>query len=179
MEYWSLGISITALLLSGFTFYWTSVRHVRNLYYIGHDRLGSTDIAPEFTIINASNKDIVLLNIDYSVGCPGTDKRVSHPGQRIDCHEGDFFLLPPGTGRRYIITTATPITEDSIKEGNPFDFSGQVLYEHRVYVNVHWVEMDGKEYKKSIKYSDVKLDINAHPTMSKTETDKVDLHKLR
>lgn len=60
--YFSVVISFLALLVSAFTFYWTSLRDKKAFYLVRIDNINSR-MQPEFAIINAGNTDILVTSV--------------------------------------------------------------------------------------------------------------------
>jgi len=143
-------ISFLALSLSFINFHWIYLkdRKVLNLVYV--DKIGNY-MQPEFAIVNGGKKDLLITNLECSFGNLEKDGHSTFPAQRIEFKESDSWLLPSGKGFRCNVRFTEEFTGSFAKSGKLETDNNKKRYMHDMYVDISWVEMDGKCYNKSIK----------------------------
>ena len=143
-------ISALALALSMFTFYWTTLRNKKAFYLM---RIGdlTTVYGPQFALVNGGKRDLLIT----SLLCVFEHKDKNggfYPAQRISFYENDGMLLPAGKAVHCKVEFVEPFTStfavSGTKEPNTGDF-----YLHQMNVEIEWVEMNGKLYKKTVPHS--------------------------
>lgn len=143
-------ISLVALFLGCLNFYWIHLkdRKVLNLVYV--DKI-TNHMQPEFAIVNGGKKDVLITNLTCSFGNTEKDGHSFSPAQRIEFKESNSWLLPSGKGFYCSVRFTEEFTDSFAKSGKSETVQNNQLYMHDMYVDISWVEMDGKCYNKSIK----------------------------
>ena len=143
-------LSILAIVISGFTFWWTAIRNPKKLNLVNvKNYIG---MMPEFAIVNGSNKDILITSISCVFSNNIKNKSIT-PMQQIKCEESECWLLKTESAFHCKVTFPEPFTSAFAKEGL-YDEKNK-FYLHTMHIEIAWVEMDGKYYKKTkefIKY---------------------------
>ena len=106
---------------------------------------------PEFAIVNGGKKDVLITNLTCSFGNTEKDGHSFSPAQRIEFKESNSWLLPSGKGFYCSVRFTEEFTDSFAKSGKSETVQNNQLYMHDMYVDISWVEMDGKCYNKSIK----------------------------
>ena len=106
---------------------------------------------PKFAVVNGGKKDLLITDLTCSFGNREKDKHSFRPAQRIEFKESDSWLLPSGKGFYCSVRFTEKFTDSFAKNGEPETINNNQLYMHDMYVDISWIEMNGKCYNKSIK----------------------------
>lgn len=107
---------------------------------------------PEFAIVNGGKKDLLITNLTCLFGNTEKDGHSFSPAQRIEFKESDSWLLPAEKGLLCCTRFTEKFTSSFAKSGKPEMVDNNQLYNmHDMYVDISWVEMNGKCYNKSVK----------------------------
>jgi hypothetical protein len=143
-------ISCLAILLSGINFYWEFLKGQKVLHLIYIDNLEGS-MEPQFAIVNGGKSDILITNLGCSFKYDDNTKTCFTPSQSIEWKEGDSSLLPSGKGFHYKIKFNEKFTKSFVQKGRLENADKKQIYMHDMYVDISWVEMDGRCYSKSVK----------------------------
>ncbi len=175
MELAAIFISASALSLSAFTFYWTSIRVIRKFYLIRIDRMAAT-MTPEFALVNGGSKDILITMIEC--GFDNKDKNgCAYPAQRIQIDEGDSLLLSAGRAFHCKVRFLEPFTRSFALEGEPRAGTIPPIYQKEMRVDVAWIEQNGANHKASAIISKYGFSEDGHITMHSPMAIRHDLYK--
>jgi len=173
---WSVAISFSALIVSAFTFYWTSIRNKKAFYLVRIDNINSR-MQPEFALINAGNTDILVTSILCSFeNADGMSWEIPDDQRVVDGESS--FSISPGKSHHSKIQFLSNFSEDFVKEG-VFKKQGTLnLYLKDMLVIVQWVDSKGIEHKAEPKIITYGFDLNGHITLSTTLQKRHDLYKI-
>ena len=145
-------ISCLALLLTGINIYWTFLKDRKVLHLIYIDKL-APGMEPQFAVVNGGKSDILITDLSCSFQYTDNTKSAFTPSQTIEWKEGDSCLLPSGKGFYYKVKFNEKFTSTFVQKGRleTLRETQSQLYMHDMYVNISWVEMDGRCFNKSIK----------------------------
>lgn len=168
-------IAFLALSISGFTFYWTSMR-VRKAFYLVRINSLATRMHPEFALINAGNVDILVTSILCAFE-DGDGKGWESPdGQRV-VDGGSSFSLPAGISHHCLIELPSNFDESFVKTGVLKRHGTSELYHKDMMVIVEWVDSKGIEHKAEPKIGNYGFNINGHATIFRPLVKRHDLYK--
>jgi hypothetical protein len=140
---------ITAILLSGFTFYWTTIRNPKALHIINVKDIGA-GMFPQFAIVNGSKKDILITNLVCSF--TNDQNSIFTPAQTLEFKGNDSFLLQSEKAFHCKVTFKDPFTSSFAKKGKLESENNKEFYMYEMLINIAWVEMNGKRHEKSVKF---------------------------
>ncbi len=147
---WSLLISLLALFVSAFGFYWNSLRVKRAFYFLFVSNI-SHGFVPQFALVNAGNRDILITSIDF--GFRGSDKSSSYfPAQDIHLDGGDSNLIAAGKALHGKIILIEPFTPEFAKTGDPSPLQGGFKFE--VDLSIQWVDGGGQFEMRTVPYAE-------------------------
>ncbi len=148
----TIAISCIALLLGIFNFHWTFLKDRKVLHLIYVDNF-SLSREPQFAVVNGGKSDILITDLSCSFKYTYNKTKTSLiPLQTIEWNEGDSSLLPSGKGFHYKVKFNEEFTSAFVQKGKlETVHNKRQLYMHDMYVDISWIEMDGKFYNKSIK----------------------------
>lgn len=150
---WSLLISLLALFVSAFGFYWNSLRVKRSFYFqfISNFVYG---MVPQFALVNAGNRDILITSINF--GFQGKDKSSSfYPAQDIHLDGGDSNLIPAGKVFHGKIIFNEPFTSAFAKEGEASPLHSGFKFD--LYLSIQWVDGGGRFEMRTVPYAECSL----------------------
>ncbi len=173
MSGYALLVSCLALLLSAFTFYWTSLRYKKDFFLVRIDSIGEIAIT-RFALINGGNKDILVTNVMCGFECK--DGSQSYPAQRIELTEGNSFLVHAGKAIHCKVNFLEPFSSSFAQQGREERHGPLTLYAMNTVIDVEWILPNGRDYKKSVKIIKYGFDINGHISMRSPLGKKFDLH---
>ena len=140
-------ISLAALFLSSFTFYWTSVRSKNNLYLVRIQPI-SADFDPEFAIVNASSNDVLVT--DLTCGFKAKDDSTFYPSQTIVINQVGNRLIKSGEAVHCKVKFTEPFTKTFVSAGELDTGSKPNLYLHELTVQISWVSGSGVVQEKNV-----------------------------
>jgi hypothetical protein len=147
----TLVIATLALVLSGINFYWTFLkdRRVLHLIYVQEHPLQS---GPYFAIANGGKSDILITSVSCSFKYMDNSQTIFVPKQSIEWNRNEESLLPSGKAFHYKVTFKEDFPKSFVEKGplNSMVLNSQWRM-HDLYVDLSWIEMDGRYYRKSIK----------------------------
>lgn len=143
-------ISCLALLLTVLNFYWTFLKDRKVLHLVYVDKIADY-MEPQFAVVNGGKSDILIT--DFGCSFQYTDNtRVSlTPSQTVEWKENESSLLPSGKGFYYKVKFNEKFTSAFVQKGKLETVQNRQLHMHDMYVDVSWVEMDGRCFNKSIR----------------------------
>lgn len=144
-------ISCIALLLSGINFYWEFLKDRKVLHLIYVDNfIGNME--PRFAIVNGGKSDILITNLSCSFQYyDGNTKACLTPSETIEWKENDSSLLPSGKGFYCKVKFNEKFTKSFVQKGRLENIDKKQMYMHDMYVDISWVEINGRCYSKSVK----------------------------
>ena len=149
MDPYSFVVAVLALIVSVFTFYWTSLRKSRALTLFYVNRIGSTN--PEFVLANGCNFDLFLVHV--SLALRGTDKTATlWPNQNSDLATAGGSLVAAGQVVRCHIQFIGALRQQDLEmaaEDPRFKMPKVRTFDG--FVQVHWIEPSGREYQSESK----------------------------
>lgn len=173
MTEYALLVSCFALLLSAFTFYWTSIRHKKDFFLVRIDNIGEITTT-RFALINGGNKDILVTKTMCGFEC--RDGSQSYPAQRIELDEGNSFLIHAGKAIHCKVNFVEPFSSSFVQQGKEENHGPLTLYVMNTVIDVEWILPNGEDYKKSVKIIKYGFDKNGNITMRSPLGKKFDLH---
>jgi len=175
MELVAIIISVLALGLSGFTFYWTSIREAKKFYLIRVDRMAAI-MTPEFALVNGGSEDILITTIEC--GFDNKEKNgCAYPAQRIKIDESDSLLLQAGKSFHCKVQFLEPFTSSFAQEGEIVPRAVPPIYQKEMRVDVAWIEPNGENHKASAVISKYGFSEDGHIRMHTPMKIKHDLYK--
>ncbi|MEW8051331.1 MAG: hypothetical protein AB2809_13240 [Candidatus Thiodiazotropha sp.] len=145
MQYLTIFISVLALSLSAFTFYWVQIRIKNELHLVRIDSLGDFRI-PSFALINSGTRDILITSIAgrfiHAEGHSGT-----YPNQYVDIGEGHSMLIKAGTSVPCKINFLEELDESFVMQGKLRKNVNTVFYDFVFEVVVDWVDSLAQSHK--------------------------------
>lgn len=170
-------IALLALFVSAFTFYWTSLRNKKAFYLVRIDNYLAIRVRPEFALVNAGNKDILVTSVLCAFE-DGNGKGWTSPDDQSLADGENSFSIPAGKTKHCKIDFADNFDEEFIKSGI-LDTDGRAgLYHKDMMVIVEWVDASGTVHKASPKIVKCGFNSNGHITISKSLGKRHDLYKL-
>lgn len=149
MDIIPLIISFLALLLGGINFYWIFLKD-RKVFHLINIKKITNGMMPEFAVVNGGKKDLLMTNLSCSFGNVKKDGHSFTPAQTLEFKESDSYLIPSGKGLYCKVRFVEKFTNSFAKKGKPELVHNKQLYMYDMYVDISWVEMDGKSYERSI-----------------------------
>ncbi len=149
MEYAAITISVLALLLSGFTFYWASLREVRKLFLIRIDKVGYFS-NPEFALVNGGSRDLLITSIECGFVAESEIVGCFYPAQIVNFEENDSMHLAAGKSLHCKVKFTEGFSASIIKEALRDENSSPPIYLRRFKINVSWVEPNGEDKRASV-----------------------------
>lgn len=149
MEYVPIVISVLALCLSVFTFYWLQLRVKHRLHLVRIDKIAEFK-NPLFALVNSGTKDILITSVvgrfEHSNAQGST-----YPAQRVEIGEGPSMLLKSGTAVQCKIIFIEEFTQTFIQMGKLRDGSAPDIYEFVLTIEVGWVDAQAHSHKGDAK----------------------------
>jgi hypothetical protein len=147
MEYVSLIVSVLAVCLSVFTFYWVQLRVNHKLHLVRIDKIGEFS-SPLFALVNSGSKDILITSV---VGRfeHGDAQGSTYPSQRVEIGEELSMLLKAGTSTQCKINFIEDFTNTFVTNGKLRDGTTPDIYEFEFIVEVDWVDSQAHSHKAS------------------------------
>jgi hypothetical protein len=143
-------ISCLALVLSGINFHWTFLKNRKVLHLIYVDKI-TPGMEPQFAIVNGGKSDILITNLSCSFQYYDNTKACFTPSQIIEWKESDSSLLSSGKAFHCKVQFKEKFTKSFVEKGRLENVDKRQLRMHDMYVDISWVEMDGRCYNKSVK----------------------------
>lgn len=145
MEYISVFISVLALLLSAFTFYWVQLRVKHSLHLVRIDK--PTEFQkPIFALVNSGTKDILITSITGGF-IDATGQIKAYPAQRVQVGQQHSMLLCAGTSTQCNITfLEEPPKAFSVGTGTLRDKSVPNVYDFIFEIEIHWVDSQAQSH---------------------------------
>lgn len=172
----SIIISVLALSLSAFTFYWTTLRDKKALYLVGVRQI-SPSMMPEFALVNGGKSDLLIthLSCEFHVEKDHSD---FGPAQKIEFNESDSFLLQGGKAFHCKVKFLEPFTSQFIQSGTIERNENCAFYMFDLKVRVSWIHTNGKTYECSSEIYSYGFDETGKIRKRKPLTSKVNLYQL-
>jgi len=145
MEFVSIGISLLALVLSAFTFYWVNVREKKNFYLLRIDRMAGFR-NPEFALVNGGSRHLLVTTIECGFE---TEQNGSclYPAQIIEYGKDESLLIKSGSAIHCKVSFPEPFTSTFAKSGKLLPKNTPAIYEHKFRINVGWIDSHGEAYE--------------------------------
>lgn len=169
-------ISCLALVLSAFTFYWTTLHNKRAFFLIRLANPPSTEPS-QFALVNGGKYDLLIT----SLVCFFENKDKSgglYPAQRIHFQESEGMLLQAGKAFHCRVEFIESFTSTFAIAGEQDAKFGN-LYCHTMNVEIQWVEMDGTLHKRAVPHSRFGFDASGQIRMCASLDSKHDLYALQ
>lgn len=171
----SIIISILALSLSIFTFYWTNVRDVKLFYLLRIDRV-TGGMIPEFALVNGGSKELLITTI--TCGFDNKEKKGTfYPAQQIEYNESNSLLLQAGKAIHCKVHFPEPFTPSFALEGELRPNTEPAIHERELHVEVVWIDSDGEEGNASAVISKYGFSENGEIRMHTPMKKKHNLYK--
>ena len=154
----SLVVSLSALGLSAFSFWWSNLRDKRGLHFVPLSRVGDFD-GPVFALCNDGKKDVLVTQLLIYFE---TDPRGSryYPATRIEGGTpGQADLIGSGKTVEFRVTFLEPFGANFAQGGTRSDPWPQ-LYSRFVGVEVEWVMPNGEVRTARLLHSKVGFDMD-------------------
>ena len=172
-------ISLTALAVSLFTFYWTSIRYKRSLHLVRVQGL-FRDSEAEFVLINGSNMDVLFTSIRCAFGLEN-EHEYTILSEKVYGPNNLSFILEPGSSYHYKGKFNQPIFlgyfQGQEKEQRTHEH--QPLYHSDYFVIVEWLDMNGKEHQVECKLGSFGFDDEGEPVSFAPQGKLYDLYAKR
>jgi len=143
-------IAFIALLVSVFTFYWTSIRRNKALYLV---RIDNTNIGllPEFVFINSGSDDVLITSVVCAF--EQANGKGSIAPNIIDLGGDKFsFSIQPGKSHHCVIMFDKVDINEQLAKGGEYRENGTLqLYHKDMKVIVDWIDHKGIEYSAEAK----------------------------
>jgi len=170
-------LAAAALLVSLFTFYWTTLRERKSLYLVRINSM-STRMLPEFAIINGGSADILITSIICAFEI-SNDKGWESPDDQQFIVGEQSFALHAGKSHHLKVQFPSKFSEDFVREGKLITNGSLELYNRDMLVIVEWIDSKGKEHKAKAKIINYGFDLNGHMRMSSPLEKWHDLYQQR
>jgi hypothetical protein len=145
-------ISIFAIALSAFTFYWTALRNRKSFVFIRLSEISAREKF-EFALVNGGKTDVLMTRITGKFENKA-EKSAFYPEQRVTIKESSGMLVPAGKAIRCIVEFTEPFTSSFVLT-SPEDETKGRLHVHPLSVEIEWIEMNGTLHERTIPHSDV------------------------
>lgn len=145
MEYISVVISIIALLLSAFTFYWVQLRVKHELHLVRIDNVFDFD-SSNFALVNNGTRDILLTSIQGWFKFPRNGNSV-HPTQNVILLDGASMLLQAGKALHCRIEFSERLPEEDFIQGHVLENSKPIIFQLPLEIRVTWVDIAAKSHE--------------------------------
>lgn len=155
-NYPALVLSTVSLILSLFTFYWTTLHKRRSFHLIRTSSFWEK--APQFVLANGGKSDLRITNMICTFN-HGDGKGGSIPRQTFHFDDGNKdWHLTAGKARHCFVKFEEPFDADFAKLGrfDPTQMSGLYLFEIELFIE--WIEMSGRVLQKSVLISEYGFD---------------------
>lgn len=141
----SITISVLALLLSLFTFYWVQLRVKHSLHLVRIDK--PTEFQrPIFALVNSGTRDILITSITGGF-IDATGQVKAYPAQRVQVGQQHSMLLSAGTSTQCNITfLEEPPKAFSVATGTLRDNSVPKVYDFVFEIEIHWVDSQAQSH---------------------------------
>lgn len=150
-------ISITALVISILTFWWTYLRKHNAIFLINRHEVAAND-RMRFAFVNSSTADILLSKLEWCFASKDRNS-VYTPMQHIN--PNNIELIESNKGYNFEIMLIEKITEQFIKTGE-IKKSGTVdIYYFDTYLSIEWIEMNGIKKSRDILFCGYGFQINS------------------
>lgn len=144
MKYAPILISILALAMSVFTFYWMNVREKKKFYLLRVDRMVNVD-NPEFALVNGGSKHLLVTTIECGLESD-EDGGCFYPPQRIEYGNNESLLIESGNAIHCKIIFPEPFTSSFAKTGTLLSNSVPEIYQHKFRINIAWIDSHGDNF---------------------------------
>ena len=143
-------IALLALLVSLFTFYWTSIKRKEALYLVRIDNI-NYGLAPEFALINSGSDDVLVTSIHCAFE-QADGKGWIVPNIKSLGSNGYTFTLQPGKSHHCIVIFDEKDINENLAEGGKYKEHGSLkLYHKDMKVIVEWLDYKGREHEAEVK----------------------------
>lgn len=173
MNYPAIAISAVSLLLSIFTFYWTTLRK-RNAFFLLRTSGMSFDMSPQFALVNGGKSDLLITELTCILSNPDTGAGLI-PSQRIETDAGKEWLLSAGKAKHCFGRFLESVEVGKLDKGRR-DPKRLDLYFFNLDIMVEWVEMNGTMKRKTITLSEYGIDAQGNIRMSSPRGHRYDLN---
>ena len=147
----ALLVSCLALLGAGISFYWTFLKDRSVLHLVYVDKLVH-GMEPQFAIVNGGKSDILITSLSCSFQYIDDTRVTFEPSQTIEWEESKSYLLHSGKAFYCKVKFNEKFTKSFVQKGTLETVHKHELYMHDMYVDISWVEMDGRCFNKSVKF---------------------------
>lgn len=170
-------IALLALAVSGFTFYWTSIRE-RHAFYLVRVQSYSSRMEPEFALINGGDSDILVTSILCAFRDEDGKSWYAPDWQSVSGSRNSFSLLA-GQTHHCVVTFLEKDMNEKLAEGGEYSKNGSTeLYLKDMMVIVEWVNSKGKEYKAEANISRYGFEKNGQMRTCRPLEKHHDLYKI-
>ncbi len=146
----TLTVAIASIVISLFTFWWTSVRKKGDLYLIPINAMNPT-ILPEFALVNGGDYDVLFTHIVCGFSNAGGNG-TSYPPQTVTFNESTSNLLESGKAFHCKVSfNSERFGEDFAKEGRLSEKMWPSVWLRDMTVSLAWVRSDGKEFTREVR----------------------------
>jgi len=142
--------SCLALTISIFSFYWTTLRNKKALFFVRTDSLWTFG-RPQFALVNAGKND-VLINSIYCHFSSNNPSINSIPPINVNYPDNFIGVLFGGKALKIVIDFPEPFTNEFALEGIKDDQMGG-RYMRQLDIEINWIDMKGNTYKVSVGHS--------------------------
>lgn len=154
----ALVVSALALVLGCFNFYWIFLKDRKVLHLVYVDTIA--DLAqPEFAVTNGGKEDLLITKLECSFGNIKANGSSFTPAQRLEYIDRSSFLIPSGKGFHFKVIFTEPFVTSFTSSGKLETINNKQFQMHDLYIDISWVEMDGRTHDKSVQV--VKYGFNA------------------
>ena len=145
-------MSVAAIFVSGASFYWSFIKDRSILHLVYVDKLGR-NMEPQFAIVNGGKSDILITRVSCTFHYDKPTKNTFTPAQTIEWVESESSILPSGKAVHCKVTFTEKFTKTFLLKGRSETVGSQNLNMHDMYIDITWIEMDGKTFNRSVKFS--------------------------
>lgn len=143
-------ISLLALILTLFNFYWSNLRHLKKLYLVRIDSLLPM-MQPEFALINGGSEDILITKIDC--GFEDKDGGIFYPAKRINIDHSESMLLQAAKAFHCKVVFTETFNSKFGESGHLLKGTTPPIYTKDFVIDVEWAEISGNTHSKKVKIS--------------------------
>lgn len=149
-------VSVFALFISAATFYHSHLHVSQKFFaYLNIDNFLNDNKVP-ITVLNAGNKDIVLLSWYMGMRIPNGNGSMSRSEDVILFNPGDSPLLNPGNALSAVIKLSNKYDSHIIATCGKSPSKTNILISY--FLAIKWCDSTGKEFNSVIDLFDVSLD---------------------
>ncbi len=175
MEYISIAVSIMALSLSAFTFYWVQLRVKNKLHLVRIDKIAEFK-EPLFALVNSGTKDILITSV-LGHFIDKDELGGTYPAQRVEIGEGASMLLKAGSAVECKISFLEDFTNAFIKQGKLIESTLPEIYEYVFEIEVSWVDSKAQSHSGKAQIAKYGFSENMGARMFSPLQAKHDLYK--